>query len=93
MIQGDITDEDVYGRIIKSAKAKNVEFIMATPPCQGMSLAGSKNPNDPRNYLIIYAINAIKELRPKYVLLENVTQQLNTKIMYEGQIVLIPDFK
>lgn len=92
MVQGDITDDAVYQKIIDAAKKKKVEFIMATPPCQGMSLAGSKNPNDPRNYLIIYAINAIKELKPKYVLLENVTQQLNTKIMYEGNVMLIPDY-
>ena len=92
MIQGDITDDSIYKEIISKSKAKNVEFVMATPPCQGMSLAGSKNPNDPRNYLIIYAINVIKELKPKYVLLENVTQQLNTKIMYNGQIMLIPEY-
>ena len=92
MIQGDITDGSIYERVINAAREQNVEFLMATPPCQGMSLAGSKNPNDPRNYLIIYAVNAIKDLKPKYVLLENVTQQLNTKIMYDGQIMLIPEY-
>lgn len=92
MVNGDITMPEVYDEIIKQSKKNDVQFIMATPPCQGMSLAGSKNPNDPRNYLIIYAINIIKELKPKFVLLENVTQQLNTQIVYDGNIILIPDY-
>ncbi len=92
MIQGDITDKKIFDSIVEKSIEKNVEFIMATPPCQGMSLAGAKNPNDPRNYLIIYAIEMIKALKPKFVLLENVTQQLNTKIMFNGQVILIPDY-
>ena len=40
MIQGDITDASVYNQVITSAKSKNVEFLIATPPCQGMSIAG-----------------------------------------------------
>lgn len=92
MIQGDITEEEIYRTVINKAKEKEIEFILATPPCQGMSLAGSKNPNDPRNYLIMYAVNAIKELKPKYVMLENVTQQLNTKIMFNEQVMLIPEY-
>lgn len=92
MINGDITEEAIQNEIISESKKRNVEFIIATPPCQGMSLAGAKNPNDPRNYLIIYAIELIKELNPKYVLLENVTQQLKTKIMYENKVMLIPDY-
>lgn len=92
MIQGDITDENIFQSIVHEAEKRNIEFILATPPCQGMSLAGSKNPNDPRNYLIIYAIEIIKRIKPKFVLLENVTQQLNTKIVYNGEVVLIPDY-
>ena len=67
MICGDITNEEVFNSIIIEAKQKNVEFILATPPCQGMSIAGYMLPEDPRNYLITYAVEAIKELGPKYV--------------------------
>ena len=42
MIQGDITDGNIYNRIIEESKKKKVDFIIATPPCQGMSLAGKK---------------------------------------------------
>lgn len=92
MIQGDITDKSIYEEIINKSKEKNVEFIIATPPCQGMSLAGKKDENDKRNYLIEYAVSAILDLKPKYVFLENVTMQLKTSIMHEGKKMLIPDY-
>lgn len=91
MICGDITDESVSKRVFSLAKQKGVEFIIATPPCQGMSYAGHKNPNDVRNSLITYVFDAIKELNPKYVLIENVVPQLKTPVTYEGRTMLIPD--
>lgn len=91
MIVGDIREEHIVNDILKKSKENKVEFVLATPPCQGMSLAGNKDPNDLRNHLIVYAINIIKELKPKYVLIENVIQQLKTKVVYEGHSVLIPD--
>ena len=92
VICGDITNEKIYNNIINKAKEKKVDFIMATPPCQGMSLAGTKNPLDPRNSLIKYAIDAILDIKPKFVLLENVVQQLKTPIEYNGKKMLIADY-
>lgn len=92
MITGDITDESVFSRVIKTAKINGVDFIIATPPCQGMSLAGKMNPKDVRNQLIYYVVKAVKELNPKYVLLENVPQQLKTKVEIDGEEILIPDY-
>jgi DNA (cytosine-5)-methyltransferase 1 len=92
MICGDITNSDVYQQIIDESKRAGVNFIMATPPCQGMSTAGKQNPNDVRNWLIVYAMNAIRDVNPKFILLENVPQQLKTKICINGQTVLIPDY-
>ena len=37
-ICGDITDKLVFAQIVEAAKG--VEFIIASPPCQGMSIAG-----------------------------------------------------
>ena len=80
MISGDITDEEIYHKIINMALQEGVEFLLATPPCQGMSCAGRKDPLDPRNSLIFYAIKAIKDLKPRFVLLENVPRQKLTKV-------------
>lgn len=92
MVVGDITDEKIYNEIISKAKKYDVNFIMATPPCQGMSTAGKQDPNDDRNELVVYAIKAIKDLKPKFILLENVPQQLKTKIEYNGDKILIPQY-
>ena len=91
MITGDITSELIQNEIITKSKQNNVEFIIATPPCQGMSLAGHKNPDDARNFLITYAIKVIKEIKPKFILIENVVQQLTTKVLYNEEKVFIPD--
>ena len=92
MVLGDITDPAVFDKIILEAKRLQVEFLIATPPCQGMSIAGLMNPYDERNSLVKYAIDAIVQIQPKYVLLENVPRQLVTPIYYEGEELLIPDY-
>lgn len=92
MVCGDITDEDIYNTVIDKAKKAKVDFIIATPPCQGMSLAGKMDPKDVRNKLVYFAVKAIKDLNPKYVLLENVPQQLTTKVIFGDEEILIPDY-
>lgn len=92
MIQGDITDSNIFDNVIKEAKNAGIEIIIATPPCQGMSIAGDMNPYDERNSLIKYAIDAIKTLKPKYVFLENVPQMLTTPIQHKGRELLIPEY-
>lgn len=92
MICGDITDKKIFNEVISESEKNNVEFIIATPPCQGMTTAGKKDPDDPRNKLIYYAIEAIKIIKPKFVILENVPMQLHTKILYNCEKILIPDY-
>ena len=92
MITGDITNHETFELIIKKAQEKDVDFLIATPPCQGMSCAGKKDPYDPRNFLIYYAIEAVKRLKPKFVLFENVTMQQHTQINLDGKRLFIPEY-
>lgn len=92
MIIGDITDEKIRKVIVLESKKNNVDFIIATPPCQGMSLAGKMDKFDKRNQLIYYAIEVIKKIKPKYILLENVPQLLRTKIKVDNVIISIPEY-
>ncbi len=92
MIVGDICDINIREKICEICKKEKVEFLIATPPCQGMSLAGKMDKDDPRNQLIYYAIDIIKKIKPKYVFLENVPQQLKTEITYNGTKMLIPNY-
>ncbi len=96
LVVGDITEDSVFQEIIQKTQNlcqdHGLDLLLATPPCQGMSRAGKGDPNDPRNHLIRYAVKAIQQLRPKYVLLENVPQQLQTVLAYGGISQTIPDY-
>lgn len=92
MIVGDITDDEIRKNIIEESINNGIDFIIATPPCQGMSVAGKLDPLDPRNQLIYFAVEVIKQVKPKFILLENVPQQLKTKIRYNDELILIPEY-
>ena len=91
MICGDITKDSIFEQIVDESIKNEVEIIMATPPCQGMSTAGQQAENDERNLLICQVINAVLRINPKYVFIENVPLFYQTKILVDGQSVLIPD--
>jgi DNA (cytosine-5)-methyltransferase 1 len=84
MICGDITNSNIYEHIIRDSKKSGVDIILATPPCQGMSTVGQQIEDDERNYLTLPIIQAIKDLNPKYVAIENVPNFVNTTILYNG---------
>ncbi len=92
MIEGDITDKKVFRNIIQTAKNEQCNMILATPPCQGMSTAGLQKKDDPRNRLIIEVVKAIKAIRPKFVIIENVPEILQTKIEIDGEWILIDEY-
>lgn len=82
MICGDVYEK--YLEIVEKAKKLNCKFLIATPPCQGMSVAGKRDYSDSRNQLIIPVLNVIKDINPDYVLIENVPQLLKLKIKYNN---------
>lgn len=85
MIQGDITNKEIYNSVIKEAKLNNIDFMIATPPCQGMSTLGKRlYSSDKRNSLFKYVINAIDDLNPSYVLIENVPKFLDIYFNKDG---------
>lgn len=92
MICGDVTDDQTRNAIVEEAIEQGIDFVMATPPCQGMSEAGLRLEFDPRNQLIFYAVDVIRRVRPKFVFLENVPKQLTTKVKYNNEVLLIPEY-
>ena len=88
-ICGDITNPAIFNEIIQSSKG--VEFLLASPPCQGMSIAGKNRHQDEmvqdhRNFLINYVFDAIEQLSPQYVIIENVQQLLTIKLPYKDEL-------
>ena len=59
VVDGDITNDDIRTILVNKAKESNVNFVLATPPCQGMSEAGNRFEFDERNQLITYAVDVI----------------------------------
>ena len=92
VVCGDITKKEIFEKVLEEAKSKNCEFLIATPPCQGMSVAGKMQENDPRNSLIKYAVKMIKELNPKYIIIENVIGVLKASILVNNEKIKIVDF-
>lgn len=91
MICGDILDDSIYRQVINCCLESQVDVVMATPPCQGISTAGQQIEGDERNSLTIPALHAISDLLPRYAVLENVPGYFKTGIVYDGEVRLIPE--
>lgn len=95
VVCGDITKDEVFSKILASCP-KKVDFILASPPCQGMSVAGKNRCQktmeaDERNYLITYVVKAIKATSPDYILVENVPALLKLELQYAGKYRTVLD--
>ena len=86
-ICGDITQEETKNLLRseiefwgKKEKVKRVGVVIATPPCQGMSVANHKKKDTEivRNSLVIESIKIIKEIRPLFFVFENVPAFMKT---------------
>lgn len=79
-ISGDITSietkEKIYAEIDKWKKLGNdrVDVVVATPPCQGISVINhKKNEHDlKRNSLVVESVEIIQNIRPRVFIFENV---------------------
>ena len=49
-----------------------VHLVVGGPPCQGFSVAGKRNPLDERNRLFHEFVRIVSEIKPWYVVMENV---------------------
>lgn len=82
-ISADETKKKLYDEIKfweKKEKIKKVDVVIATPPCQGMSVANHKKTDDEiiRNSLVVESIKIIKEIHPLFFVFENVPAFVST---------------
>lgn len=100
-IAGDITrpetKELIYTEIERWRKKGNdrVDVVVATPPCQGISVINhKKNSNDiNRNSLVVESIEIVKAIRPRVFVFENVQAfQKTFCITKDDQVVRIGDY-
>lgn len=99
-IQGDLkldeTKEKIYNEIEKWKKLGNdkIDVLIATPPCQGMSVANHKKTDDEidRNSLIRESVNIVKKIKPRFFIFENVSAFWKTGCLNNNkEIVSIGD--
>ena len=82
----DLTGDFILKTIKDLPKFKDipdlkVDAIFGGPPCQGFSRNGErKGKDDPRNFLFREYVRVIKELKPDYVVMENVEGFTDTKL-------------
>lgn len=50
----------------------DIDVIIGGPPCQGFSLSGFRDENDPRNQLYKSFVRTVKDVMPKAFMMENV---------------------
>ena len=67
----DLTNKKI-DQELKSQKIKKIDIIIGGPPCQGFSMAGSRNIDDPRNRLFNEFARMVDHLKPKFFVFENV---------------------
>ena len=86
-IQGDITLEETKTKIFseidwwkKNKGIDDVDVLIATPPCQGMSIFNHKKNDDDihRNSLVVESIEIVCTIKPKFFLFENVPAFMTT---------------
>ena len=80
-ICGDMTSQDTKNKVFaelekwkKAFKISDLDVLIATPPCQGMSVANHKKKKDEivRNSLVVESITMTRRIRPKFFIFENV---------------------
>lgn len=64
-----------------------VDVIVGGPPCQGFSIAGKRDNNDPRNSLFIEFVKYINYFTPKVFIMENVIGLLSMKTSSNEKVI------
>ena len=82
----DITTEETKKKIFTEIKRweklgnDRVDVLVATPPCQGMSVANHKKTKNEieRNSLVVESIQLIQKINPRFFIFENVAAFMKT---------------
>ena len=95
MIIGDIRDKNVKKELLSNINDE-VKFLIATPPCQGISNLGKNRTiddklKDSRNYLIFEVLEVIDKKNFDYIMIENVPGFLKVLLPYKDELRTIEE--
>lgn len=109
VFQGDIWElqDQIVDHALELLQGEQLFLVIASPPCQGYSSngmgritneikKGRRPQDDPRNRLIVPAVNIIKRLNPRFFIIENVPGMkrsfiINRKGQYENVFSILHD--
>lgn len=86
----DLTGADIRRHIsnleiFQNKEVPDIDLMIGGPSCQGFSRAGRRDKSDPRNMLFGEYVRVINEIRPKYIVLENVEGFIDMQFLgYKG---------
>lgn len=88
----DIRTEKVKNELYKTIGNQHINLIVGGFPCQGFSMAGNRVIADPRNSLYLEMLEIVKNVKPDYVVMENVE---GLRSMLDGKVEtqIINDYK
>lgn len=97
-LRQDITESDFLDNFLKKIGDKEIDIVCGGPPCQSFSLAGKRKKFDKKDDLFAHYLKVIRQLRPKYFVMENVKgiltkEQGKIKEMILQEIRSIVDLK
>lgn len=82
-LNADLSKQDTFDEIKKIAGKRQIDVIIAGPPCQGFSLTGPRNFDDKRNKLYHAVFEVVRQYQPKAFIIENVPGMAT---LYNGEI-------
>ncbi|PKM79504.1 MAG: DNA (cytosine-5-)-methyltransferase [Firmicutes bacterium HGW-Firmicutes-13] len=71
-LRQDITEPDFLDNFLKKIGDTEIDIVCGGPPCQSFSLAGKRKKFDKKDDLFAHYLKVIRQLRPKYFVMENV---------------------
>ena len=86
----ELTGRDIWRHIanleiFRGKSLPDIDLLIGGPSCQGFSRAGRRDKSDPRNMLFGEYVRVVSEIRPKYIVLENVEGFVDMQFMgYKG---------
>lgn len=79
----EMLEGDIDSHMPELGAYKGVDVVFGGPPCQGFSVAGKMDPDDPRSKLIFSFCAVVELLKPRAFVMENV-KALGSLTKFEG---------
>ncbi len=92
IVNSDIVLQETRDLIVSKCQGKNIDLIIATPPCQGVSTVGKNKSGDaifqdPRNFLVLSALDIIDRVKPTFFVIENVPRFQEMRLPFDGKTI------